>query len=64
MIPELYDPTVIFTDERGNGIPRPSREDYASLADYFRAMDEFATRVTDVANRAFDDQFRKSLRAR
>lgn len=52
----------ILTDEAGRPIPRPRREDFVSLADFIRADHEFNMRVADIANRAFDDQFRRSLR--
>lgn len=52
----------ILTDERGVPIPRPERDDFESEADYLRAHHEFRTKVANVANAAFDDQFRRALK--
>lgn len=54
---------MTYTDEQGNGIPEPEREEFTSLAEFWAAHDAWKTRITNIANRAFDDQLRKSLRA-
>ena len=56
------DEETILTDESGRPIPRPKREDFKSFADYVLASHEFNTKVANVANAAFADQFRRSLK--
>lgn len=59
----MIDLTVIYTHEDGRPIPRPERGGSATLAEYFGALHAYEIEIRSAANRAFDDQFRKSLRA-
>jgi hypothetical protein len=52
---------VILTDENGVPIDRPCRADFASDLEFIRAFHAYRDRVASVANRAFDDAFRKAL---
>jgi hypothetical protein len=52
----------IHEDEKGQIIPKPHREDFASFAVYLAAAHEYDNKIVSIANRAFDEQFRKSIR--
>lgn len=51
-----------MTDEQGRPIPRPCREDFESSLDYLRAFHAFNDQVAHVANVAFTEQLRLSLK--
>lgn len=61
-----FDPSIIHTDANGRPIPRPDREDFGPGIEgtiaYMRAVNAYHDQVTDMANRAFTDQFRKSVK--
>lgn len=53
---------TILTDEHGRPIPRPLPEDFATTTEWLRATWRYKDAVADVANKAFAEQFRASLR--
>lgn len=57
------DSDTIYTDENGKPFERPIREPSEDLTSYIRRCHEFDDAVRSCANKAFDDQFRKSLKA-
>ena len=58
----MFEDPTIYTRADGTPIPRPERDDYSEARDYVRAMYEYREAIADVANEAFDKQFRKSVR--
>lgn len=59
----LTKPDVIYTRDDGTPIGmRPRPEDYADPIAYLRAFHDFNDLVTDVANKAFDREFRRQLK--
>jgi hypothetical protein len=61
-VPPFYQ-DVTFTYEDGRPFVRPIRADFKTETDWLAAIHKFNTEVTNEANRAFADQFRKSLRS-
>lgn len=57
---------TIYTDESGRPIPRPEAPpEGAGIEDriaFIDALHAYHNKVTDIANRAFDEAFRKALR--
>ena len=57
---------TIYTDAQGRPIPRPEREDFEpgieGTVAFMRATWAWKDKITDLANKAFADQFRKSVR--
>lgn len=57
---------IILTDGRGRPIeppePPPKDASTAEFLAYLRAWREFQDRVTEVANHAFDDAFRRAVK--
>ncbi len=56
------DGEAIYTDGRGVPIPRPSPDDFPTTIGYMRAVWAWRDKIADVANQAFTEQFRKSLK--
>jgi hypothetical protein len=54
---------MILTDSNGRPFVKPEAADYASAVDFIRAFHAYRDAVADASNKAFDAQFRKSLRA-
>lgn len=58
---------LILVDESGRPIPKPAPPpEVATIEEriaYMRAMNYYRDRVTDIANRAFADAFRKGIRS-
>lgn len=52
----------IVTDDRGVPYVAPERADFASDVDYLRAFHAFKDRMTNDANKAFDEAFRAALK--
>ncbi len=52
--------TIITID--GVPCPKPVPTDYSNTIEYLRAVWAWRDKVTDAANRAFTEQFRKSLK--
>ena len=52
----------IHEDEKGQIVPKPHREDFASFVDWLDAAHTYDNKISAIANRAFDAQFRKSMR--
>jgi hypothetical protein len=52
----------IHEDEKGQIIPKPHREDFSSFVAYLAAAHTYDNTIYNIANRAFDNQFRKSMR--
>jgi hypothetical protein len=50
---------MILINHAGIPFERPVRESFASAVEYVRALYAYNDRVTDAANRAFDESFRK-----
>lgn len=48
----------------GKVVPRPEREDYKTDAEYRRALADFDAKVRAAGSKAFDDQFRKSIKGK
>lgn len=53
---------MILTDGQGRPIERPDPSDFESTVDYLRAFSAYRDKISDIANRAFDAQFRLSLK--
>lgn len=55
---------LILTDANGRPIPRPSRVDFATTADYLRAAWAFQDAVYAAGNEGFAKGFARGMRAR
>lgn len=55
---------TILTDDRGRPVERPERKDFASDIDFIDAFHAYKNKIAQIANAAFDDSFRKSLKRR
>lgn len=53
---------TILTDDRGRPFVKPDPADYANAVDFMRAYHAYRDAVSDAANRAFDEGFRKAMR--
>lgn len=53
---------AILTDGSGRPIERPDPKDYKTTTDFLRAFSAYKDRISDIANRAFDEKFSSSLR--
>lgn len=53
---------MIITDAEGRPIPKPLVRDYPDAVSYLRAFHAWKQKVTDMANQAFDQSFRDSLK--
>jgi hypothetical protein len=53
---------VILTDDAGRPFERPSRSDFATLADFAQALHEFNDRVHACANDAFARAFERATK--
>ena len=58
------DETEQYTDENGKPFERPIREPSEDLTSYIRRCHEFDDAVRNCASKAFNDQFRKSLKVK
>lgn len=61
-----YDAIYTYADGtpiEGNPGPVPQDADIETKIAWMRARSAFRDKVTDVANRAFDQEFRKALKA-
>lgn len=54
---------MILTDGDGRPFVKPERADYPDTLSFLSAMWRYRDAVTDCANKAFDEQFRKSLKS-
>jgi hypothetical protein len=54
----------ILTDDQGRPFAKPDPKDFASTLDWLRAYWAYRDATADCANKAFDTQFRKVLKAR
>lgn len=48
----------------GKIVAQPEREDYATAAEYAKALAEFNAKVRAAGSKAFDEQFRKSVKGK
>lgn len=53
---------MILTYADGRVIAKPQRSDYETLLEYIEAVHAYNSEVTLVANRAFNDAFRKAIK--
>jgi hypothetical protein len=53
---------VIYTDAQGRPVPKPDPADFPDTVSFIRAYHAWRDRIADVGNKAFEQQFRKSLR--
>ena len=54
--------SVVLVDDNGYEIRRPERDDFASQVEFVRAVHAWRNRVTNCANKAFDDALRLALK--
>jgi hypothetical protein len=54
---------LIITDGNGRPFPKPDPADFATVTEFVRAIHAYNDRVTQAANRAFEDAFAKALKA-
>lgn len=57
-----FDPNTIYTDAEGRPIPCPRPEDFEDTVDFFRARWAWEDKLTDMANKAFGDQFKEAMK--
>lgn len=60
----MSDPDAIYTDADGHPIERPDPAAFRDPLAYATALYAYNDRIADIANKAFDRQFRISLRAK
>jgi hypothetical protein len=60
--PAVKDSSVILTDANGRPIPKPSRADFKTDLEFFQAFYNWKDTITGIANKAFDETFRKAMR--
>ena len=54
---------VILTDENGKPFARPSREDFADVTSYLRAVWAYNDAIANAGSRAFAEAFNSAIRA-
>ena len=52
---------MIFTDDKGVPFDRPKRSDYPNEYAFMLALYAWKDRITNAANKAFDEAFRKAM---
>jgi hypothetical protein len=52
---------VILTDAKGKPLVRPAREEFLSVVEFIRAVHAFNDMVTELANAAFVEGFKRGL---